>query len=503
MKHLKFICLMFTIACGSSRDSQQNPVASRTTPPLQPRSDQTIMPMNDAADRTEQPNTEKITLRTKVKNLYISALNAGGSTLSATAATPQNWEVLDVIDSNGDNLESGDVVQLRTSGGFFLQVQNGNLAAASKNQQDATDLIVVKTTGSGPIVWGDSIGFQVAATGLWLSAQDGGGGAVTANGAALRDWEIFTFHQSPAATVALKKASMLQYLREISGQKTIVGIENKNAATPTSDSQVMTSITGRSPSLWGGDFGFGAGAVNYRKGLMEEVKSQFRQGALVTLMYHACAPTRDEYCSWDDIGGRNPQKLNETQFRELLTPGTGLYKNWINRLDTLAVFLEDLKQAGVVVIFRPFHEVNQCVFWWSCHKGTYGTAQLYRMTHDYLTKDKGLDNLIWAWNIQDFNTLSSDVNVYSPGPEYFDIATLDVYNTGYTQSNYDTMLRVAVGKPIAIGECQFMPTAELLSKQNKWVYAMLWPDFIEENRKTLPALYNSDRVLTLDEMPGW
>ncbi len=524
MKRIAYLCLMFTMACGAPRGSQQNPVGSETAPPAQPEGDQTVAPSpnpangapvpqpgddhtvvtnSDPVERTALPKIEKVTLRTKVQNLYLSALNAGGSTLSATATTPQNWEVFYVIDSSGNSLESGDTVQLRTSGGFFVQVQNGSLAVASKNQQDAADFKIVKADGSGPIAWGDSIGLQVVATGLWISAQDGGGGSVTASGAALKGWETFALNQSPAATVALKKAGILQYLRGISGQKTLVGIENKNAATPSSDSQVITSITGRSSSLWGGDFGFGSGAVNYRKELMEEAKRQFRQGSLVTLMYHACSPTRDEYCSWDDIGGKNPQKLNDAQFRELLTPGTALYKNWISRLDTLAVFLEDLKQAGVVVVFRPFHEVNQCVFWWSCHKGTYGTAQLFRMTHDYLTKSKGLNNLIWAWNIQDFTTLSSDVDAYSPGPEYFDLATLDVYNTGYTQHNYDTMLRIAAGKPIAIGECQFMPTAALLSKQNKWVYAMLWPDFIEENRKTLPALYSSDRVLTLDEMPGW
>lgn len=103
------------------------------------------------------------------------------------------------------------------------------------------------------------------------------------------------------------------------------------------------------------------------------------------------------------------------------------------------------------------------------------------------------DNILWVWNVQDFTSLSTDVDAYSPGSAYFDIATLDVYNTGYTQSNYDAMRRISGGKPIAIGECRFMPTAALLAQQSRWVYAMLWPDFIEQNRRAPRPLRRAER----------
>jgi len=325
----------------------------------------------------------------------------------------------------------------------------------------------------------------------------------TTYGFSFYEFEIYAGSPPAGTPTSVKKQQLLNYLNGISGNHTLVGIENKDAGKPTSDTDRITAITGRVSSFWGNDFGFGSYAVNNRSTMIAEAKRQYNKGAVVSLMYHACAPTRDEYCSWDDVGGSHPDKLTDAQFTQLTTPGTSLYNAWTSRLDTLAGYLQDLKNSGVVVLFRPLHEMNQCVFWWSCHKGANGSAKLYQITHDYLANTKGLDNIVWVWNVQDFSNLSTEVDAYNPGSAYFDIASLDVYNTGYTQNNYNTMLRVSGGKPIAIAECQFMPTASLLASQNKWIYAMLWPDFIGENQSSIASLYGASNVLTLDEMPGW
>lgn len=318
--------------------------------------------------------------------------------------------------------------------------------------------------------------------------------------------------QTGGSPTAQTKAKILSFLDGISGKQTVVGVENKNTGSPTQDTDLITSWTGKVSSFWGADFGFG-GAVNTRTTMVGEAKKQFAKGALVGLMYHACAPTQNEFCSWDDIGGSRPVKLTNDQFKQLLTPGTALNNAWIGRLNTLAGYLQDLKNSGVVVLFRPFHEMNQCAFWWSCHTGTYSSAALYKMTHDYLSRTKGLDNLIWVWNVQDFTSLSRDADTYNPGADYFDIAALDVYNTGLTSGNYATMQRVSGGKPIAIAEIGKMPTSDELRQQPKWAYAMVWPDFLYDrgdshwayivNRPNLPKLYQASNVLTLDEMPGW
>lgn len=305
-------------------------------------------------------------------------------------------------------------------------------------------------------------------------------------------------------SVDAKRSEVLAYLKRMSGKGTVLGIENKSANKSPSDMARITEIAGKSPALWGADFGFGHRAVDNRQLMTDEAKRQWQQGAIVSLMYHTCAPTGDEFCGWDDVGGKHPVHLTDAQWTELMTPNTELQKAWLHRLDALAVYFQQLQDAGVVALFRPFHEMNQCVFWWSCHTGPNGTARLYELTHDYLTKTKGLHNIIWVWNVQDFKTLAADVRTYRPSKSAFDVASLDVYEkSGYTTEKYDLIRHAAGKKPIAIGECKYYPAAETLRAQPKWVFAMLWPDFIEDNRATAPALFALPEVITLDKMPGW
>jgi hypothetical protein len=309
-----------------------------------------------------------------------------------------------------------------------------------------------------------------------------------------------------AATQARAQApreKVIDFLQAHAGTATLLGQHDKENATPSDATGRVTAMAGHAPAFWEGDFGFGKNA-DARAQMIAEAKAQWAAGAVVGLMYHACPPTRDEHCAWPDIGvkGRSAQ-LTDAQFAELTTPGTPLYEAWIHRLDALAAYLQQLRAAGVGVVFRPLHEMNQCVFWWACHKGPNGSARLYQITHDYLVKDKGLDNLVWVYSVQDFATLGSDLGEYSPGPGDFDIVALDVYGGRYAAANYTRLLDFAHGKLIAIGECKVLPSPSELASQPRWSYVSLWPDFVSQNASTLPALYRAPNVVTLDKMPGW
>jgi len=152
--------------------------------------------------------------------------------------------------------------------------------------------------------------------------------------------------------------------------------------------------------------------------------------------------------------------------------------------------------------------MNQGVFWWAGRPGPAGTVALYKLTHDYLVNTKGLTNLIWVWNLQDFGTLSSDLTAYDPGPDYWDVLALDVYwsdGTGFTTAKYNAMLAKAGSKPIAIGECGTLPTAGTLTSQPRWVYFNGWAELTQQQNTNavISSLYNSGNVVTLDELPGW
>jgi hypothetical protein len=327
---------------------------------------------------------------------------------------------------------------------------------------------------------------------LLFGGCGGGGGASPA--------ALSTPAAPPPATPRQK---VLAYLDAHAGRTTVLGQHDKDNTAPDDATQHVTALAGRAPALWEGDFGYGEDA-DARAQMVAEAKAQWAAGALVALTYHACPPTRDEHCSWQDIGvpGSSAQ-LSDAQFLELTTPGTPLYDAWIHRLDALSAWLQKLDAAGVGVVFRPLHEMNQCVFWWACHPGPNGSARLYQITHDYLV-NKGLDNIVWAYSVQDFASLASDLAAYSPGPADFDIATLDIYGSdGFTQDKYALMQSFANGKPIAIAECAQVPKPAQLAAQPRWSYVSLWPDFIDQNAASLPALYGAANVVTLDKMPGW
>ncbi|MGZ3449182.1 MAG: glycoside hydrolase family 26 protein [Polyangiales bacterium] len=296
------------------------------------------------------------------------------------------------------------------------------------------------------------------------------------------------------------KQRVLDFLTSISGKKTLAGIHNRHNATPSQFTGQMHDITGKYPAFWSADFLFESDDIAHRADIVVQAKTEWSHGAVVQLMFHACPPDIGEPCNWDP--GLLHHPLSDPAWKDLVTDGGTLNKAWKARLDVIAPFLKELQDAGVAPLFRPHHEMNQGAFWWGGRPGPEGTRKLYQITHDYLVKTKGLDQLIWVWDVQD---LSWDFDQYDPGEAYYDLAALDVYDgSGFTKAKYDAMVK-ASSRPIAIGECQNLPTAAQLDAQPGWTFFMGWSELVAENNSqgAIKALFDSPRVVTLDEMPGW
>lgn len=94
----------------------------------------------------------QVTFKTKLKGLYVTAENAGGGAVTANRTAAQSWETFQLIDKNGGSLESGDLVFLKSSNGFYVQAppqaQNHAINAASRNQLDWETFRLVKVSGS-------------------------------------------------------------------------------------------------------------------------------------------------------------------------------------------------------------------------------------------------------------------------------------------------------------------------------------------------------------------
>lgn len=299
----------------------------------------------------------------------------------------------------------------------------------------------------------------------------------------------------------------LAFLKSIEGEFIVSGQHNdqKDGTDENHYSERVFELTGKHPALYGGDFLF-HGSQEMRWAITYEAERQWQAGAIISLMWHACPPNQGEVCQWD---GGLLSSLSDEQWADLTENGGELNAVWKERMDEIAEYLGYLETAGVEVLFRPLHEQNQGAFWWGGRTGPLGTQRLYQLTHDYFTHDKGLENLIWVWDVQDLSTNFAD---YQPGTDYFDLAALDIYADGYQNAAYYDALRLAAGSaPVAIGECFGLPSAEALDSQPAWTFFMNWAYGLEVDWNGNPTnsvdyiqeVYENPHVLTLDEMPGW
>ena len=299
----------------------------------------------------------------------------------------------------------------------------------------------------------------------------------------------------------------LDFLKSIEGKHTIGAMHNRQPnADPNYYSRWFNRVTGQWPGMYSSDFQFEPQEIAQRQRMTDQVINEWNNGAMIHLMWHACNPAKSTPCQWNNQGVLS--SMTDAQWNQLITNGTSINKKWKSMMDDIAVYLQQMKNAGVEVLFRPLHEMNQDIFWWGGRPGAKGTARLYQITHDYLTQEKGLTNIIWLWNLQDFETLEADLQSYDPGAKYWDMLTMDMYwsdGTGYTQKKYNAIVKKAAGKPIAISECEDLPSPNLLASQPLWTFVMPWSEltFETNSNEKIQQTYFSERVLVLDEMPGW
>jgi mannan endo-1,4-beta-mannosidase len=303
----------------------------------------------------------------------------------------------------------------------------------------------------------------------------------------------------------------VNFLRKISGCHIAAGQHNdEKGDSPHYYTDIVHSITGQYPALWSGDFGF-SGDSTARWALTHEAEAEWKRGAIVQFMFHACPPTTGSSCGWDPgiIG-----KLTDDQWNDLITDGGGLNGAWKSRLDELVPYFTELAAQGVEVLFRPHHEMNQGVFWWAGRTGPNGTARLFQITHDYLVKTKGFTNIAFVWDVQDLSTNYAD---YDPGADYYDLGAIDYYNGSSSDSDYgdtkyhDAMAPVVGDKPMAIGETFYLPDPAAQSRLPYESFFMIWAYGLQKDLNGNPtnsndaivAAYSDPRVVRLADMPGW
>jgi mannan endo-1,4-beta-mannosidase len=296
--------------------------------------------------------------------------------------------------------------------------------------------------------------------------------------------------------------ALLKYIQSISGKHTLTGQHNYPNTHDTSTRQAA-GAWGKTPAVFGQDFGFAAtgnkDAVAARTDIIAECKRQYEAGAIITLCWHAVRPTDDEPVTFR---GSVQGKLTDKEWNELITPGTELNRRWCDQVDVIAGYLKQLRDAHIPVLWRPYHEMNGDWFWWGGRRGERGSTALYRQLFDRLENHHQLNNLVWVWNVDRPSTPERQFADFFPGRNYFDVASLDVYHGDFSPFYYRDLLKLARGKPVALAEVGPPPTLDVLEKQPRWTWWMLWAEMVGKGpgaNQAMQALVNSPRSLSLDD----
>ncbi len=279
---------------------------------------------------------------------------------------------------------------------------------------------------------------------------------------------------------ATDEAQELYAFLQESSKKVILSGQHNYPGTISQYTEEVYAVTGKKAFVWGQDFGFtydGQDGIIHRDKIIKEAIKKHKEGHIITLMWHAVRPIDDEPNGWKESV---QNELTDSQWNDLVTPGTEIYNKWLSQLDVIAGYLKILQNNNIPVIWRPYHEMNGKWFWWGGKKGEKGYKLLFRNMYNYFTNHHKLNNLIWVWNANEIR--NSDVGEYEdffPGLDVVDILATDIYSGKYSREEYEQLKTLSQGKPIAIGECGELPSVEVIKQQPGWCWFMCWAGYLK------------------------
>ena len=311
--------------------------------------------------------------------------------------------------------------------------------------------------------------------------------------------------------------NLLQYLKEIEGEKTLSGT-TANVNWNINEAKWVNKHTGKWPALNFFDFihlPFSpSNWIDYSN--ITEVYNWHKNGGIVGCMWHWNMPTNDGQ-DWTCTPGTGNK---ETGFdvRKIFEPESAEYKQMMNDIDKVASTLKKLKQRKIPVLWRPLHEAGGQWFWWGLDAEA--CNELWRVMYKRF-HEAGLNNLIWVWtSAAAWNRPYSEGYKWYPGDEYVDIVGIDIYNNSSASNIYSTcykMLRKkSPDKLIALTECgSLAPISQQWKAGARWLYFAPWYDYERTNNTSNEAFkstehqhcnvewwndaFSNDYVLTRDE----
>ncbi len=288
---------------------------------------------------------------------------------------------------------------------------------------------------------------------------------------------------NPNADINARK--LYDYINDVYGKSIITGQQESTwMGSPDYEMNYIFEKTGKYPAIRGLDF-----MNNDFDGVVKRSIEWHEKGGIVTICWHTGVVS----------SGYQESKDDTPDFEKLLTEGTDEYNKMIESWDKAAVALQKLRDAGVPVLWRPFHEFDGGWFWWGKGGGD-NFIKLWQMMYDRYTNEFGLNNLIWVLGY------SGEVkDGWYPGNDYCDIIGSDTYDNSTHAKAWKKLSAMKTGKPMTFHECGRVPLITMFESDGAmWSWFMVWhTDYITANNnpKALKLIYNHDKAITLDELP--
>ena len=321
---------------------------------------------------------------------------------------------------------------------------------------------------------------------------------------------------NPNADAAAKQ--LFSYLCDSYGKYTLAG-QVCDYGLDGPEFKAIHDVTGKYPAICGLDFMDYAPARTARgaRGFSVDTALKVHQaGGIVTFCWHWNAP--DKYLKDGNDASGNPRwwqgfSTANTNF-DIDAVMNGRDPDGKALLDAdiaaIAKQINILRDAGVPILWRPLHEASGGWFWWGA-KGAAPYKQLWKYLYDQLTNKYGCSNLIWVWNGQ-----AAD---WYPGDEYVDVIGEDIYadahSYGAQNAKFAELLEYpGTNKITALTENGVVFDIDNVVASNaRWAWFGTWCGSFVTNgsgyseqyteKAILKKAYDSEYVITLDELPKW
>lgn len=192
----------------------------------------------------------------------------------------------------------------------------------------------------------------------------------------------------------------------------------------------VKEVCGRYPAVYGMDLGgieMGWPANLDRNdfdNMRASAVAHHQRGGVITISWHPRNP----------LTGGDAWDVTSDQVVASVLPGGekhGLFKDWLSKA---ADFMDSIRTEDgqpVPIVWRPWHEHTGNWFWWGqnlCTADQY--KALWQMTYDYMTGERGMTQLVWAYS-PGAGGLDADLFIERyPGDEIIDMVGFDCYQYG-------------------------------------------------------------------------